>query len=162
MPILEENLFISFSNIDKTYRRLCLEAVQDLDDFTRSEALVLAFLTNADNKPLDTATDIAQWRNTSKGLVAKSVESLTDRGYLTARRDEEDRRVVHLCPTGLCTEAAKRLDALRKSFNSRISNGINTEERAAIKKALVLMAKNLEQITEEEEACKKEPNKQKK
>ena len=58
--MLGGNLFATFSNMDKAYRKLCLSALQGLDEFTQNEALVLAFLTNPDNRPLDTATDIAQ------------------------------------------------------------------------------------------------------
>lgn len=149
--MLGENLFATFSNMDKAYRKLCLSALQGLDEFTQNEALVLAFLTNPDNRPLDTATDIAQWRNTSKGLVAKSVESLTDRGYLTVQLDEEDRRVVHLCPTERCEEAAVRLSALRQSFGRRISKNVSAQEKDAIQKAMRQMTKNLQEIMEEEE-----------
>lgn len=146
-----ENLLANFAKMDKVYRRLCFDAVRDLDEFTQNEVLVLMFLTNPDNAPMDTATDISVFRSVSKGMVARSVESLSRRGYLRQRRDERDRRVVHLIPTEQCEEAGRRFAEVRQAFTRRMERGLSTADRKVMERVSCLFEQNLAQLMEGKE-----------
>ena len=66
---------------------------------TQNEVDVILFLAN--NPSFDTARDIVEYRSMSKSHVCKSVESLSQKGLLSGRQDEEDRRVTHLLLTSV-------------------------------------------------------------
>ena len=86
--------FEKFQKMDKVYRRFYQHELAEYQ-FTPNEIAVILFLYN--NAPdLDTATDIVRCKGISKGLVARSVDSLCREGYLTAVREPADRRIMHL------------------------------------------------------------------
>ena len=71
--------FEKFQKIDKMYRRFYQYELAEYQ-FTPNEIAVILFLHN--NSPeLDTATDIVRCKGISKGLVARSVDSLFAKGW---------------------------------------------------------------------------------
>lgn len=101
-----------------------------LDRFQRAEA---GFLSGADLSPqearlLETvcravdggldnrSTAIAAARRVTAGTLTSAVKLLEKKGYLTRRRDEQDRRVVRLAPTELGRKASERYIAFRKKL----------------------------------------------
>ena len=84
---MNHDLFSHFTKVDKLLRRQARYAVREYD-FTENEVLVITVLTN--QKHITTASAIARFRGISKGLVAKSVDSLTEKGYLIQNKDLKD------------------------------------------------------------------------
>ena len=94
MRLLPGEYIQGLRRLDKAYRSQLQQLVGEYE-LTPGEMAVLLFLHN--NAPeLDTASDIVRCRDLSKALVARSVESLRQKGYVTLSRDEHDRRVIHL------------------------------------------------------------------
>ena len=62
----DEGYFSYCAKNDKAYRKMCALAVAEYN-FTPNEIVVLMFLSN--NPGLDSASDIAHYRNIAKGLV---------------------------------------------------------------------------------------------
>lgn len=127
--------------MDKLYLQTCHEAVSDYH-FTRNEVICLLFLQN--NKPLDSAKDIVQYRKISKGLVAKSVESLINSGYLTVIKDTFDSRILHLQPTKECEPILIKLAKARDEFHNCLTAGISEEDQLMLDKISQRMVTNLE------------------
>lgn len=130
-------LFEKLQKIDKMYRRYYQYELADYG-FTPNEVSVLLFLHN--NAPeLDTASDIVRCKGISKGLVARSVESLCGSGYLEAVRDPDDRRIVHLKLSEKCRPIKKRIEDRQGELSQRIESGLE-------KNALTITSETLDQL----------------
>lgn len=139
----EEGYFSYFAKIDKIYRKLCSQAVAECD-FTPNEIVVLMFLSK--HQEFNSASDIAQYRNISKGLVAKSVEALFEKGYLTTGKDKRDRRLVHLYLTEKSRPIIERIQSCRQEFMEELHKGIPEEDIEVLNRTVKAMNRNLEQI----------------
>lgn len=141
-------LFEKLQRIDKAYRKFFQQELQDWN-FTPNEIVVLVFLHN--NAPdRDTATDIARCRGLSKGLVARSVDSLCQKGYLETVRDSSDRRIVHLHLTPFSEPLRRLIEEKQEIVRSRIRNEINPEALRITSDTLDQLLNNTEQLLKED------------
>lgn len=127
----EDGILVNMSKMDKLFRKKCFACVAEYA-FSPCEILVLMFLSNEKNAPMDTARDISYYRNISKSLVAKSVDSLCQKGFLVQHRDSKDRRQVHLCLTEKSAPISGRLNECRRSFIRSMEAGIAPEEKQVL------------------------------
>lgn len=88
---------------------------------------ILAFLNN--NPDLDTASHIVEYRMLPKANVSQAVDGLTRKGLLSARRDEADRRRVHLSPTAAAAGIITEIIAAQRSFQDMMFADFSEEER---------------------------------
>ena len=113
--------------------------------FTPNEIAVILFLYN--NAPdLDTATDIVRCKGISKGLVARSVDSLCREGYLTAVREPADRRIMHLKLSEKSRPITERIAVKQKELAGKIECGITPEELRITSATLDKLLINTEQL----------------
>lgn len=138
-----QGLAVHYSKIDKVFRRMCIQAVDEYQ-FTPNEIVVLMFLAN--NPGIDSASDIAHFKNISKGLVARSVESLCEKGFLCTSKDPNDRRLIHLHLTEESGEVMKRLHSCLREFVVELQDGVSAEDLSAMKRATAVMDENLENM----------------
>lgn len=106
---------------EDTVRPVC-----DTYQITQIETDILAFLHNNPGK--DTAKDIVELRMLQKGNVSQAVERLIQRGILSRRQDEKDRRRIHLSLTPSGTEIADAILTARKQFLSRLFKDFSEKE----------------------------------
>ncbi len=139
----DEGYFSYCAKNDKAYRKMCALAVAEYN-FTPNEIVVLMFLSN--NPGLDSASDIAHYRNISKGLVAKSVEALCEKGYLETGKDKKDRRLVHLYLTEKSDEVVAKLRRCRSEFIQELYNGVTEADREAMRRVTTILNQNLDRI----------------
>lgn len=132
----------TFQKIDKAHRRYFQIKFAGYG-FTPNEILVLLFLYN--NAPeYDTATDIARSKGVSKGMIARSVDSLCEKNYLEAVRDKHDRRIIHLRLKDEHNQLAARIEGLQKEFVKELGKGISDEDINHTKNTLCQLLKNAE------------------
>lgn len=149
MRPFEEGFFAGLSKMERLYKRYVQEAVVEYQ-FTPNEIAVLMFLYN--NAPsLDTASDIARYKRISKGLVARSVDSLLRRGLICARRDEGDRRIVHLALNAGCQDVLARLRASEERMVTRAAEGIEPQRLADALDVLRQIDANMSRLLQGEE-----------
>lgn len=123
-------------------RRYVQEMTEVLDKWqlTCMEVDVVLFLGN--NPGYDTASDMVQLCQLTKSHVSKAVDRLTELGYITQERDQQNRRKVHL----LLTEAAQPLlkagQAAQKRFVDALTRGLSKEEKDIAKRVLEKMIEN--------------------
>ena len=139
--VLGENYLVCSSKLQRVYMQICTNAVKDYS-FTSCEIAILLFLDN--NKPLDTAKDITEYRGISKGLVCKNVDSLINKGYLNSKVDETDKRYIHLSITEKADDILQKLRTARKSFFSQLFNNVSDEEIALLKSVPSIMMNNFD------------------
>lgn len=131
--------------MEKVHKKMCFEAVMEYH-FTPNEILVLMFLSN--NPDFDTAKDIAYYRNISKGLIAKSVESLAEQGFLILKKDEKDRRKIHLILSEKSQAVVEHIREISKDFQEQLLEGVPEEYLEILDKTSSIMEKNLEKMME--------------
>lgn len=113
----------NYFKIEKAYRRFFQNEMEQYH-LTPNELLVILFLARGE-KTENTARDIAQYEGVSKALVARSVESLTERGYLAAERDETDKRMCRLYLTQACRdEVIDKITEKKKHFFEKLVQDI--------------------------------------
>ena len=103
-----------------------LASVQQTHDLTLFEADILAFLYC--NSQLNTANHIVEYRMLPKANVSKAIDSLLRRGWLTAARDEADRRRVLLSLTQEAIPVTQEVLAAQEQFYSQLQTGFTPEE----------------------------------
>lgn len=134
----------TYQKIDKAHRRYFQTKFAEYG-FTPNEILVIIFLYN--NAPeIDTATEIARIKGVSKGMIARSVDSLYEKNYLEAFRDKDDRRIVHLRLKDEHNQLAARIEALQKVFVDELGKGISEEDINHTKDTLCQLLKNAETL----------------
>lgn len=62
--------------------------------------------------------DIAQYEGVSKGLVARSVESLVEKQFLVVERDAADKRICHLYLTQQCSALTEQMTEKKAAFSA--------------------------------------------
>ena len=125
MRLLPGEYIQGLRRLDKAYRSQLQQLVGEYK-LTPGEMAVLLFLHN--NAPeLDTASDIVRCRDLSKALVARSVESLRQKGYVTLSRDEHDRRVIHLALSEKSRPISREIERRQSLLWSRLGEGIEPE-----------------------------------
>lgn len=127
-------------NCGKLYDSLC-DPVGAEYKLTQNEMDVILFLYN--NKELNTAKEISNYRAISKSLVCKSVKSLTERGFITSVQDDIDRRMQHLFLTEQAAPVAEELKKVHSQFTAELSKGVSPEERETLHAILEKVAKNV-------------------
>lgn len=138
-----EDYITYFAKIDKICRKCCCRSVAGYD-FTPNEIMVMMFLF--DHQEFNSASDIANHRNISKGLVAKSVLSLCEKGYLAAGKDKRDRRLVSLYLTEKSREVVARIKTCRQGFMDALLDGIGDEDLEVLNRVARVMNQNLENM----------------
>lgn len=137
----DDGYLAQYAKIDKAYRKRCAKAVEEYC-LTPNEIVVLLFLSN--NPEYDSASDIAHLRSISKGLIARSVEALCEKGYLRTKKDEKDRRLVHLYLTKESEAVVKRLEDCRLEFLKELYEGAATVDLEAMARVTKVMNQNLD------------------
>lgn len=114
---------------------------------TGMELDVVLFLGS--NPGCDTASDMVQLRQLTKSHVSKAVENLTEKGLLVQKRDEHNRRKVHLL---LTENAAPILEDGRKAqqcFVEALTRGLSEEDKASLGRILGIIGENAAAMMEE-------------
>jgi DNA-binding MarR family transcriptional regulator len=96
------------------------------NELTMLEGTILRFLTN--NPGIDTAAEIAELRQLSKGNVSTAVEKLIRKGLLERRQDPHDRRVMHLTVTAAAEPVVRAIRASEEVFRSELFDGFTDRE----------------------------------
>ena len=110
-----EDFFENYFKIEKAYRKYFQDEMEKYH-LTPNELLVLLFLAR-DNGGCNTARDIAQYEGVSKGLVARSVESLVEKQFLVVERDAADKRICHLYLTQQCSALTEQMTEKKAAFS---------------------------------------------
>lgn len=105
------------------------------------ETHIIGFLYH--NPQLDTASDIVELRMLQKGNVSQAVESLIQKGLLTRRQDQADRRKIHLSLTPLTQPIVEDILQVRASFQERLFRGFTPEEQELFESLNQRLVKNI-------------------
>ena len=136
-----EDFFENYFKIEKAYRKYFQDEMEKYH-LTPNELLVLLFLAR-DNGGCNPARDIAQYEGVSKGLVARSVESLVEKQFLVVERDAADKRICHLYLTQQCSALTEQMTEKKAAFFRRLAEGIPEEAIATTEQTLRRFMENI-------------------
>ena len=100
---------------------------------TRPEWRVLASLGEFGRA---TASDIVAHSSQHKTKVSRAVASLEERGWLSRRVDEADRRIEWLTLTATGSKVYAELAELARSFQQQLADDLGAEAAAALERGL--------------------------
>lgn len=138
------SLFLSFSwRLKKAYEKGFESISKDLS-LSQNEIDILLFLNN--NPTLDTAKDICHFRVMSKSMISKSVESLSERGYILLNANKKDKRRINLKLTLKAQATLLKLEEAQKNIFKTLTHGITKEEKQIIKDIFHKLDMNISKI----------------
>ena len=105
------------------------------------EATIISFLFN--NPGRDTAADIVERRRLTKSHVSVSIHSLIRRGWLERSYLPGNRKSAHLRLLPASSSAVADGQAAQAALRVQLSQGMTTEERAALESAFTRIGENL-------------------
>ncbi len=108
---------------------------------TRVEIDVIAFLAN--NPDRDAAHEIVEYRKIAKSHVSKAVESLLGRELLTAEKDANDRRCIHLTFTEKSREIVREIQQKQQEYSVKLTESMSEKELSTLLALMQKLAKNL-------------------
>ena len=146
--MLISNFVAHLIQFERLYKRYFQKAVEEYA-FTPNEISVLIFLSN--HPHLDTARDIVRFRGIPKGLVAQSVRSLEEKGYVTVAQDSLDRRVFHLKLSEKSKDIVRRLRESEKILSQHLQKGIAKQDWEVTQRTMQHILQNIDMLGKEDQ-----------
>ena len=128
-----ETMMNYFSQIRKYYANILNECMKDVK-LSSNEISILIMLSN--NQSITTSAQLYVLLGVSKGLVSRSVEHLITNGYLLSKRDEDDRRIVHLYLSEEGKQIVGRIKKEVTRINEKLLADISEEEIEQMEKTM--------------------------
>lgn len=128
-----ETMMNYFSQIRKYYANILNECMKDVK-LSSNEISILIMLSN--NQSITTSAQLYVLLGVSKGLVSRSVEHLITNGYLLSKRDEDDRRIVHLYLSEEGKQIVCRIKKEVTRINEKLLADISEEEIEQMEKTM--------------------------
>ena len=124
----------------RRFYEVCMAEVRQTYGLTQFEVDVLAFLRN--NPGFNTANHIVEYRMLPKANVSKAIDTLLQRGFLTAQRDSADRRRVLLSLTEAAGPATDDILAAQEHFYQQLTADFSPEEDQQYQSLLCRLTQN--------------------
>ncbi len=123
-----------------------LEDVQMKYQLSYIEITIIGFLHN--NPEKDTAADIVEVRILPKGNVSAGVEALVQKGILSRRQDQTDRRKIHLYLLEKAFPIVQEIEEINKRFREQIFKDFSKDDLKTYEKMNDLILENLKEVLE--------------
>lgn len=104
---------------------------------TKIEMDIIAFVAN--NKELNTAKEIVEYRSLTKSHVSLSLESLEQSGHIKRLCDAVDKRIDRISLNPICEPIIKDVRDMQKEFSKALTDGIKPSQ-------IKLMTSTIEKI----------------
>lgn len=136
-------LFKQAAMLKKMFINTCFQDVEAYD-FTPCEIDIL--LSISSHQEVNTNKELVAFIGVSKGLIARSVESLIQRQLVCVKEDGYDKRIQHLVLTETSNALITKLKQSQERYASKILAGISEEEQTIVKEVFQKIRWNLEHI----------------
>lgn len=117
-------------------------SIQEKYGLRKIDIEVLYYLANCGSR--DTARDIRQEINLTKGHISQSVDRMQRMNLLDQVPDQTDRRYVHLQPTAQAKSLISEIKLVWDELNDSVFAGITEEEQRVLKNVAAKIKNNLE------------------
>lgn len=123
----------------KLYEKRC-SGIMKQHDLKAVDIDILYYITHSGSRNL--SKDIVDM-GISKAHVSKSVDHLRQKGFVVLLEDQEDRRCLHIEPTGSAREMAQEIGEIRARIQEEISKGLTEEDKEAVVRAVQKLSQNI-------------------
>ena len=106
-------IFTKMMSLGKSMRSHCHKAIEN-DGFSMNETDVLLAIISADDN--NTVKTISESANISKGNISQAVESLKQKGYITTKTSNTDRRSITIELTEKADPIAEKLQNAEEEY----------------------------------------------
>ena len=127
------NLIDSFSKIRTAYS-LELQKQLGNETFSPNEISILIFLDN--NPSISTSRELVYFLNVSKGLISRSIDSLSRKGYVECKVDEKDHRCQHILLTKKSQRIVQTLQTEINKINEKLLEDISEKDIECTQKTI--------------------------
>ena len=133
--------FLRSRGMEKLYSAL-FSPLLERCGLTQLEADILMFLAN--NPEYDTARDIVEKRRLAKSHVSVGVDALAERGLLERRRQEGNRKTIHLRLTAAAAPIVEEGRAVQRRYGECLLSGFTQEGRRQLARLMDRVAENVD------------------
>lgn len=135
----EATVGVTISRIARQLRARFDRHAGDLD-LTRAQWRTVACVRH---RPGATQREIAQMLEVGEATAGRSIDRLTETGWVERRSDPHDRRSYRVFPTGALAPIVDRLDAIGAEEENVLLAGFNPQERSDFRQMLERISRNL-------------------
>ncbi|MBQ4556302.1 MAG: winged helix-turn-helix transcriptional regulator [Clostridia bacterium] len=122
-------IFTKMMSLGKSMRSHCHKAIEN-DGFSMNETDVLLAIISADDN--NTVKTISESANISKGNISQAVESLKQKGYITTKTSNTDRRSITIELTEKADPIAEKLQNAEEEYFSNFMVALPQKEASLV------------------------------
>lgn len=134
------NLMKNLSQFRKAYAKLCYPQLAPYA-LSPCEIDMMIFLSN--NPDINTAKELTVLLGVAKSLIARSVDNLVKRNFLTITIDEKDRRIQHLSLAPDSDEILALIKNKQQEISTYATQGIPKEDLDKLQEVLSIINQNI-------------------
>ena len=109
-----------------------------------------SYIVNVCTHPGITQEALSKLIFVHKSNVARQLGSLEEKGYVTRKTDDNDKRNLLVYPTARAFEALREIERVNDEWDSLVLGGLTDEERKAAEKLIGKLAENAGRLIEKE------------
>ena len=118
-----------------------LSELRKKHELKRIELEVIYFLSICGK--YDTVVSIHEYLNANKGHISQTVFNLCERGFVTSRQDDKDRRYTHYSLTGEGNKIATEMKMVWEKVRMEMFEGISKEDIETFKRVTQKICENI-------------------
>ncbi len=145
---LDNSLIIPAANEMKKFLELKVSEVFSKYDLRFIELQILIYLKYHQSEG-NTASDLINYFKVSKAHVSKSIDNLQQKGYVTLKTDEKDKRVIRILLTETAEEPLEEAIQKFRELKDSLLHGVSKKDLSTMHAVLNKMIVNIQKLQKE-------------
>lgn len=133
--------YLMYGSLSVLDNRIAALQSEEFKDLTMKQHFLLVSIGTFDDNP--TLSDVSQLIGCSYQNVRKMAEQLQAKGYLTIRKDEEDKRKLRLVPAEKLMNLTQDKQEVTQQFMDRMYRDISEDDLMTALSVILKMTENI-------------------
>ena len=133
--------YLMYGSLSVLDNRIAALQSEEFKDLTMKQHFLLVSIGTFDDNP--TLSDVSDLIGCSYQNVKRMAEQLQDKGYLTIRKDEEDRRKLRLVPEEKLMDMTQDKQEVTQQFMDRMYRDISEDDLMTALSVILKMTENI-------------------
>lgn len=133
--------YLMYGSLSVLDNRIAALQSEEFKDLTMKQHFLLVSIGTFDDSP--TLSDVSDLIGCSYQNVKRMAEQLQDKGYLTIRKDEEDRRKLRLVPEEKLMDMTQDKQEVTQQFMDRMYRDISEDDLMTALSVILKMTENI-------------------
>ena len=133
--------YLMYGSLSVLDNRIAALQSEEFKDLTMKQHFLLVSIGTFDDNP--TLADVSDLIGCSYQNVKRMAEQLQDKGYLTIRKDEEDRRKLRLVPEEKLMDMTQDKQEVTQQFMDRMYRDISEDDLMTALSVILKMTENI-------------------